>query len=387
MKIRIKGIKNAIFLAIILPITVIFPFGGVNADIVEHLYEAEMPVEGQSREERAYIVREALKEVLVRISGRNEASELAMDTALVPRPTRFVQQFRYRNFSQDEAIPVSPDGAKPYTQKLWLLFTKKTVAKLLREQGFPVWGKTRPATLVWLAIDDQKQRLLVGNSTEHPGRTYIEEEAKKRGLPLRLPLLDLADQLKLQVTDVWGNFADTLLDASLRYQAESILVGRVYLSFSNTWHTRWTLYADGQRQDWEISNRENLRKAINAGLSVTGEALSLKFTQVNDVESSDIVVIKINNVASLNAYNKVTKYLRSLNVVSELQTPQVNQDSIYVKIKSNRGQEGVAQAISLGHMLVADITPPVEQGGLKENESGDKKSNPLVVDLVYQLVQ
>jgi len=387
MKIRIKGIKNAIFLAIILPITVIFPFGGVNADIVEHLYEAEMPVEGQSREERAYIVREALKEVLVRISGRNEASELAMDTALVPRPTRFVQQFRYRNFSQDEAIPVSPDGAKPYTQKLWLLFTKKTVAKLLREQGFPVWGKTRPATLVWLAIDDQKQRLLVGNSTEHPGRTYIEEEAKKRGLPLRLPLLDLADQLKLQVTDVWGNFADTLLDASLRYQAESILVGRVYLSFSNTWHTRWTLYSDGQRQDWEISNRENLRKAINAGLSVTGEALSLKFTQVNDVESSDIVVIKINNVASLNAYNKVTKYLRSLNVVSELQTPQVNQDSIYVKIKSNRGQEGVAQAISLGHMLVADITPPVEQGGLKENESGDKKSNPLVVDLVYQLVQ
>jgi len=387
MKIRIKGIKNAIFLAIILPIVVILPLRGVNADVVEHLYEAEMPVEGQSREERTYVVREALKEVLVRISGRNEAGALAMDTALVPRPTRFVQQFRYRNFSQDEAIPVSLDGAKPYTQKLWLLFTKKTVAKLLREQGFPVWGKTRPATLVWLAVDDQKQRLLLGNSTEHPGRTYIEKEAKKRGLPLRLPLLDLADQLKLQVTDVWGNFADTLLDASLRYQAESVLVGRVYLSFSNTWHTRWTLYSDGQRQDWEISNRENLREAINAGLSVTGEALSLKFTQVNDVESSDVVVIKINNVASLSAYNKVTKYLKSLNVVSELQTPQINQDSIYIKIKSNRGKEGVAQAIALGHMLVADVAPPVEQGESKENDSSDKKPNPLVADLVYQLVQ
>ena len=387
MKIRIKGIKNAIFLAIILPIIVILPLRGVNADIVEYLYEAEVPVEGQSREERAYIVREALKEVLVRISGRNAASELAMDTALVPRPTRFVQQFRYRKFEQDEVIPISPDGAKPYSQKLWLLFTEKTVSKLLREHGFPVWGKTRPVTLVWLAVDDQKQRSLVGNSTEHLSRAHIEEEAEKRGLPLRLPLLDLADQLKLQVTDVWGNFEDTLLDASLRYQAEAILVGRVYLSFSNTWHTRWTLYSDGQRQDWEMSNSENLREAINGGLSVTGEALSLKFTQVDHAESNDMVMLKINNVASLSAYNKVTNYLKSLNVVSELQTPQVNQDNIFIKIKSNRGKQGVAQAIALGRMLVADVTQPIEQRAPIENDSADKPPKPLAVDLVYQLIQ
>lgn len=387
MKIRIKGIKNAIFLAIILPIVAILPIRGVNADIVEHLYEAEVPVEGQGREERAYVVREALKEVLVRISGQNAAGDLAMDTAFVPRPTRFVQQFRYRKFEQDEAIPVIPDGAKPYTQKLWLLFTEKTVSKLLREHGFPVWGKTRPVTLVWLAVDDQKQRSLVGNSTEHLSRTYIEEEAQKRGLPLRLPLLDLADQLKLQVTDVWGNFEDTLLDASLRYQAEAILVGRVYLSFSNTWHTRWTLYSDGQRQDWEMSNSENLREAINGGLSVTGEALSLRFTQVNHTEASDIVMIKINNVSSLSAYNKVTKYLKSLNVVSELQTPQVNQNSIYIKIKSNRGKQGVAQAVALGRMLVTDVIQPIEQQGPAESDSGEKKPTPLAVDLVYQLIQ
>jgi hypothetical protein len=274
MKIRINGIKNFVFTAILFSIMAILPIGSVNADNVPHLYEAEVPVEGQGRKERAFVVREALKEVLVRVSGRNEANALAADELLVPRPTRFVQQFRYRKFKSDEVIPAAADGAKPYTQKLWLRFTEKAVAKLLREQGLPVWGKTRPATLVWLVVDDQKQRILIGNNTPHISRTHIEQEATKKGLPFRLPLLDLADQSKVQVTDVWGNFEDTILDASLRYQAEAILVGRIYLGFGNSWNTRWSLYSAGQRQDWEVSNSETLRAAVKEGLSKTGETLS-----------------------------------------------------------------------------------------------------------------
>ncbi|MDH5259135.1 MAG: DUF2066 domain-containing protein, partial [Gammaproteobacteria bacterium] len=270
MKIRIKVIKNFVFTALFYSLATILPITSVNADIVGHLYEVEVPVEGQGREERTYVAREALKEILVRISGRNEAAALADDELLVPRPTRFMQQFRYRKFNSNEIIPENPvDGAKPYTQKLWLRFTEKAVAKFLREQGLPVWGKTRPATLVWLVVDDQKQRILVGNSTQHISRTHIEQEATKKGLPFRLPLLDLADQSKVQVTDVWGNFEDTILDASKRYQTEAVLVGRIYLSFAKIWNTRWSLYSDGQRYDWEVSNSDTLHSAVKEGLSKT----------------------------------------------------------------------------------------------------------------------
>lgn len=381
MKIRIKRIKNIVFTAIFLLIMAILPVSSINADVVQHLYEVEVPVVGQGRKERASVVREALKEILVRISGRNEASVLAADEILVPRPTRFVQQFRYRKFKSGEVIPAAPAGEKPYRQKLWLRFTEKTVAKLLREQGLPVWGKTRPATLVWLVVDDQKQRILIGNSSSHISRTHIKQEATKRGLPFRLPLLDLADQSKLQVADVWANFEDTILEASLRYQTQAILVGRIYLGFAKTWNTRWSLYSAGQRQDWQANNSETLRAAVNEGLSKTAEVLSVHFTQVDTAEKNDTVLLQIKNISDLKTYNKVIKYLKSLSIVTQLQTHQMNSDNVIFHINSRSGRLGLAQAIALGHVLVMDINQPIIRIESTENES-----EQLKVDLVYKLV-
>ena len=382
MKIRINGIKNFVFSALFFSITTILPITSANADIVRHLYEAEVPVEGQGRKERAYVVREALKEVLVRISGRSDAAALADDELLIPRPTRYMQQFRYRKFKSNEGIPVNPiDGAKPYTQKLWLRFTEKAVAKLLREQGFPVWGKTRPATLVWLVVDDQKQRVLVGNSTQHISRTYIEQEATKKGLPFRLPLLDLADQSKVQVTDVWGNFEDSILDGSKRYQTEAILVGRIYLSFAKTWNTRWSLYSDGQRYDWEVSNSDTLHSAVKEGLSKTGEVLSVRFTQVKAAQESGDIFVQVKNVSDLKTYNKVIKYLKALSVISNVQAHQVNTDDVIFSINSRSGRVGVAQAISLGHVLVNEISEPIVRDGSSANNSDQLKA-----DLIYKMV-
>lgn len=381
MKIRIKGTKNIVFTAFILSFMAILPISSINADIVRHLYEVEIPVEGQGRKERGLVTREALKEVLVRISGRTEADALADDEILVPRPTRFVQQFRYRKFKSGEVVPEAPDGAKTYTQKLWLRFTKKAVAKFLREQGYPVWGKTRPATLVWLVVDDQKQRILVGNSSPHVSRTYIEQEATKKGLPFRLPLMDLADQSKVQVTDVWGNFEDTILAASQRYQTEAILVGRIYLSFAKTWNTRWSLYSAGQRQDWEVSNSDSLRAAVNEGLAKTGEVLSVRFTQVEGSQENDTVLLQVKNITDLKTYNRVIKYLKGLNAVSQLEAEQVNTDNVIFRIKTRNGRLGISQAVALGHVLVAEINEPIIG-----KESSDDNPQQLKAELVYKLV-
>lgn len=381
MKIRIKGTKNLVFTAIILSFMAILPVSSINADIVRHLYEVEIPVEGQGREERALVAREALKEVLVRISGRTEASALAEDKILVPRPTRFVQQFRYRKFKSSDVIPEAPKGAKPYTQKLWLRFTEKTVAKLLRQQGHPVWGKTRPATLVWLVVDDQKQRILISNSSAHISRTHIQKEATKKGLPFRLPLMDLADQSKLQVTDVWGNFEETILAASSRYQTEAILVGRIYLSFAKTWNTRWSLYSAGQRQDWEVNNNETLHAAVNEGLSKTGEVLSVRFTQVDNSQQSDVVLLQVKNITNLKTYNKVIKYLKGLNAVTKIEVDKVNTDNVIFRIKTRNGRLGISQAVALGHVLVSEVNDPIIR-----TETSEDKQQQLKAELVYKLV-
>ncbi len=383
MKIRIKQIKNFVFGAIFTAITAISPFNSTDAAVVAHLYEITVPVVTQGREERELVTRDALKEILVRVAGSTEAGLLAEDETLVPRPSRMLQQFRYRKFAANEVIPPPPEGAKPYKQKLWLRFTQKAVADLLRQQGFPVWGKTRPATLLWLVVDDQKHRFLLGNNASHAVATLVQQEAKKRGLPVRLPLLDLADQSKLRVSDVWGNFEDTILDASKRYQAEAVLVGRIYLDYGKTWNSRWSLYHAGQRQDWEGNGSETLRLAIKTGLDKTAETLAALFAQVDTLLDREEVLLRVSNVKSLASYNRVLKYLRGLNVVSKVNVVEVSPDEAVFRLDTRSGRLGISQAISLGHLLEPGMVQPVNPEHSENNENGKK---PLKIDLVYKLV-
>jgi len=381
MKNRIKDVKIFVFRAIFVSVAVLSPFQTNLADVVRNLYEAEVPVSGQSRAEREEVVREALKEVLVRISGLNDASTLAADEELVRKPSRFVQQFRYRRFKAKEVIPQALDDAKPFSQMLWLRFTKKTINKLLLNQGLSVWGKTRPSTLIWLVIDDQKNRVLIGNNTNHNGRTHLEEASKKRGLPVRLPLLDLADQSKLQITDVWGNFEDTILAASERYQTESVLVGRVYMNFAHTWHTRWTLYSAGQRQDWDFGSSESLSEAITQGIAKTGEILSEKFARVKATPEStanNMVVLQIKNISDLKTYNQTLKYLKGLSVVSKVSPYKINKEDVIFHVQSHSGRLGLSQAISLGRVLVKEPNQLVVAV-----ETGIERQQP---DLIYNMV-
>lgn len=356
----------------------------VQADVVNDLYEAEMPVVSQDRQERDLTMREALANVLVRVSGREAARAIAQDEALVPRPTQYIQQFRYTQFAPNEVIPPQPDGSKPYTQKLWMRFGEKRLENLLLDQGLPVWGKTRPATLVWLVVDDQKQRFLLGNSTPHEVQAYLQQAAKQRGLPLRLPFLDLADQAKLRVTDVWGNFEDTILDASTRYQADAVLVGRIYLSYAHTWHARWTLYSGGQRQDWETEGNPNLQTAVASAMMQTGEALSIRFAQLKDNQASNTVLVQVKDIHDLTQYNRAVDYLQSLNIVTEVQPSRVSRDEVTFNVTSHSGRLGISQAIALGHVLIADNSgvPVVTLPG----PADPNVPPPLQADLVYRLI-
>ena len=64
------------------------------------------------------------------------------------------------------------------------------------------------------------------------------EIAEKRGLPLAFPLLDTEDLQSVTFSDIWGGFDERIIAASKRYGANSILIGRVRPSSSQS--NRWT---------------------------------------------------------------------------------------------------------------------------------------------------
>jgi hypothetical protein len=348
-----------------------------RADVIPDLYVVDVPVESQDREERATAIRAALERVLVRVSGRQLVLTLPAMEAALERPTRFVQRYRYE---QRETGP----GQKQ--RVLRVRFDEASINQLLRDNQLPVWGRTRPATLVWLVVDDRRKRILISNDKESGVRRILEQQARQRGLPLRLPLYDLADRARLSVTDVWGNFEDRILDASSRYQTEAVLVGRVYKAAANRWLGRWSLYSEGRRQDWE-SGGETLADAMLPGIGQTAEALAQRYARRSLGQTAGQVRVRIDGIETLAAYTRAVRYLDSLDVVRQVQPVIIRPDAVVFSLDSRRGRLAVSQAIALGHTLVpSTFTVAQSAAGSTAGPGTAGAGVSAGVDLVYRLV-
>ena len=356
------------------------------ADKVPQLYEARIPVFSQSREERNDAIRNAFTEVLVRVSGRADIAKTedypAIATA-VESATRYAQQFRFYKANPQPTDPKEPKLV------LWVRFDEKAVNSVLRANQLPVWGDTRPATLVWLVVDNRGRRTLVGNDSADPDHAAILERARMRGVPLRFPLLDLTDRSSLRVSDVWGNFESTILQASQRYQTEAVLVGRVYQGYSGSWTARWSLYSDGRRQDWAITDSEKA-SVLAPGIDKTAETLALRYAQVGHTENDQVLVL-VKDIKGLSDYNRTVKYLQGLSHISKVKPYQVEQNKALFQITAAGGRLGMARSISLGDILIAEnvSSVPVAGSGSTTTANPDK-GNPgfkqVIPDLTYRLV-
>ncbi|MQK16791.1 DUF2066 domain-containing protein, partial [Escherichia coli] len=68
-----------------------------------------------------------------------------------------------------------------------------TTENKLRQAGLPLWGANRPSILAWWLNSGVEGANLVGDGQE--ASTPLRLAAQHRGLPLRLPLADLQEQL------------------------------------------------------------------------------------------------------------------------------------------------------------------------------------------------
>lgn len=347
------NIPQAVVLALLLMMEGIFP--AAMAGEVSGLYEAEVPVKSQGDAERNQALNTALVEVLIKVSGNRNVTSIASLQPVLSHPMGLVQQFRYRELPKfEDRETVQSEGNRvenPFTQVLRVSFDAQAINQALNDAGLPVWGRARPSTLLWLAVEDGNERYLLGVD-DHPDiQELIRQEAHRRGVPVMIPLMDLEDQANLRFTDVWGNFQDVIVDASSRYQPEAVLVGRLYRQFDGLWQARWSLYLkDDRQQQWEISGDES-RDIITAGIDGSADILSSKFSKIiSEVDSGDIMIM-ITDVNSLEDYARTMKYLRSLDAVTQLQIEEVSASTVMLMVGIRSDRTELEQAIGFGSTL------------------------------------
>ncbi len=316
---------------------------------IDDLYQAEVAVKDQGRDGRFAVYPEALVQVMVKLTGDRSVSQRPQLRVFIANAVRMVQQFSYRDLPDD-----MPLLEEEYRHLLVVNFDQAGVRQALVEAGVPIWARTRPETLLWLAVEDRGSRYLLAANQSAEIQGQLEKVASQRGLPIMLPLLDLEDQMQLSYADVWGDFQSDLLRASERYGAEVVLVGRMYRTFDGRWQARWSLYDSTASKEiarrWQIEANDQPAALAN-GIEGAADRIAQRYAQVYSIGGDDSVMLSVMAVDDLQAYARATAYLESLDMVSAVQATRVFADEVLFKLDIRGDLEGLVQAITLGNTL------------------------------------
>ena len=341
--------KLRILCCVAMPL-LLFAVTGVNAATVEHLYDVSYPVETQQAQERKTAIENALLELLVRVTGNSQIGELPQIAELLERASGFVRQFQYSTKQSDNSTFGESDKEQAI---LNVVFDEASIKQALWKYNLPVWGKTRPATLLWLAIQDSEKRYLLDANNGREIVDVINARAQKRGIPVIYPLMDLEDQMNIKVSDVWGGFVDNISNASARYPAEEILSGRIFLDPFGTWQARWTLIHGSEQSVWQISG-EDLAVVLEQGMHGLADNIAARYASIASDEAQAGLQIRITDIGNINALVRVTKYLESLSQIARIHLSKVERTQVTYQIELRSEQQALARAISLGRTLVQE---------------------------------
>lgn len=326
-----------------------------QATEADSLYEAQVSVSSQAEEDRAIAVQEAFRKVLLKAVGNRQALARVPLAPILNEATQLVQQFRYSEPEEEDGLAT-----------LWVRFDPRGVEYVLRQHGLPVWGRMRPALLLWIAVEDGQRRYLLEAGMESPATEILKEQAKDRGIPVILPLWDLEDQGRLVFADIWGNFPDPILAASSRYPASVQLTGRLLHRQVGDWQARWTLYGAGEVRDWVVDG--GIEQILRAGIDGAVDIIAAQVAPLNGDNPGASVQLNVVNVTSFMDYARLFSYLGSLSPVTEIQPIQLSPAEARFKLKLSGGPKGLVASIQLGRVLAP---VPVEEGRMVEASASD----------------
>jgi hypothetical protein len=326
--------------------------------IVQGLYEAEKVVSSQSKSARVEAMKSALTEVLAKVTGRPDINTVPDVATALDKARNYVQQYRYHKIPENSYLNTE---AAAGSQIIWIRFDERAINKLLQKNNLPVWGRTRPATLVWLAVQQDGARYMIGGNSPEEIRFALENEAQRRGIALVLPMLDAEDQNKLSFLDVWNNNQESVFLASQRYDADAILVGRMNLTAGDQWQGRWILYEGGQGLSWNTQGNV-ANQLLDSGVLGTLEILGSRYAQVYDDSKPGEVNIAVTNIKSLDQYARVSGYLTSLEQVTGIYPTHVDNNSVSFRLNIRGNSKGLIKTIELGNVLAA-VSSPSQSGG------------------------
>jgi hypothetical protein len=319
------------------------------APVVFDPFVVAVPVADQAPGTRRAAEREALERVLVRTAGSEAPLDDPAVRAALREPERF---YAVSGFSRRPAGEVAEDpDRRPWLFRLE--FDRAAVLGLLEAADARVWVGARPELLVWLALETEDgTRRLVGRD-DPMGRALLER-ARRRGLPMSLPLLDLDELSTLSVRDVWGRFRAPLERAAARYPADAALTVRVYPDPLGRWLVDWEGEVAGERLEGAREVEGPEAAAVTVVDAVT-DRLVERFAVAARADATEVLWLQVDGIDALDAYAGLLGYLEAVAGVAGVDLVQLRDASMLLRVDVAGAGERLLDRLRLeGRLRPAD---------------------------------
>jgi hypothetical protein len=286
------------------------------------MYQATAPVADRSEAAQTTAFQNAMKIVLIRVTGRRNADEDPALSSLVSNARRYVQQYR-----------AAPDS------QLWVAFDGPAIEKWLTQNGQPLWGHERPTTLVLLGVQTGAQNGSVVTTDETSDlKSAIDAAAAVRGVLLVWPSGAELQKFHIDYAAVSTGSPSTFAEIARRMGSDGVLVGRASSASANA-NVRWThLFQDRSSEYSGTLEGVNRAADLYAGMFAASGALVP-------------VDIEVSGLNDLRDYASLESYLESLTFISHVSVESLAGDTVRFRLSTRGGLDSLQRALSLNGRL------------------------------------
>lgn len=309
----------------------------IEAAEFKDLYQAKVAASAKPAEWQ----RAAMSSVLIRITGSDAVLSQPAVAAQLAQSGNYVTQFQNVREQGATLLLVTLDAQK--------------INQLLHSQQIPLWGPRRPDVLLWLTERLNDQAMFV-QSTEHPLRQALQQQAQKYGLSLLFPQYDANDTSIVTEDAVWAGDWQKLAAASIRYKPDQVQ----NLLFDQTPDPSGTLLfrlTYQVQQGSEIITKELTHvDAMQLAAQFCAELAAQQVAQyainpTNDSAGQSLLQLTIENVTGLGDVAALQQIVSSMLTVKNVQLLQYQQGSVQLGIELNASAHDFYRAVSLVKQL------------------------------------
>lgn len=316
------------------------------------LGDIDVAVADRSAEARAEALAAGLDEVLVRLTGHRDLAQLDMLGPLRGQPARWAQRFSY-----------SDDGGQLV---LAARFDVNALLQALEKAGAPVWGVTRPQTLVWLVIQRPGMGELLARELSDPLAEALARAAQRRGLPLVLPVMDAAERATITGADIRGHFDQVMFKASQRYDAPLRLAVVLYTGTEP--RVRWRLYRGEQGLDQGEFVAADETTAVDRLIDEVADRLAALYVVRGGTGTA--LSLEVRQIARLEDWDAVQRYLQTLSGVSDVRLEQLEGEQVRFRVVFTASAEQLQRLLAL-HPHLRPCEAPAAQASAGQPGVGE----------------